>query len=121
MTAEELVLIQHQIRSIHVDPSIREYIVAIANATRSHQNSYLGVSPRGSLALFRASQALAAMRGRSYVIPDDVKLLAKPTLGHRIIVTPAARVRSITSTAILEEILQTIPVPNAWVGGGKGR
>src|SRR5689334_14706432 len=121
MTAEELVLIQRQIRSIHVDPSIREYIVAIANATRSHQNIYLGASPRGSLALFRASQALAAMRGRSYVIPDDVKLLVKPTLAHRIIVTPAARVRSITSTAILEEILQTIPVPNAWVGGGKGR
>ena len=121
MTAEELVHIQQQIRAIHVDPSIREYIVAIANATRNHQNIYLGVSPRGSLALFRASQALAAMRGRGYVIPDDIKLLAKPTLGHRIIVTPAARVRAITSTNILDEILQSIPVPNAWVGGGRGR
>jgi MoxR-like ATPase len=121
MTAEELLLIQRQVRSIHVDPSIREYIVAIANATRSHASIYLGASPRGSLALFRASQALAAMRGRGYVIPDDVKLLAKPTLAHRLIVTPAARVRSITSTAVLEEILQTVPVPNAWVGGGKGR
>lgn len=121
MTAEELVLIQQQVRNIHVDPTIREYIVAIANATRNHNNIYLGSSPRGSLALFRASQALAAMRGRGYVIPDDVKLLAKPTLAHRIIVTPAARVRSITSTAILEEILQNIPVPGAWVGGGKGR
>ena len=121
MTAEELVHIQQQIRAIHVDPSIREYIVAIANATRNHQNIYLGVSPRGSLALFRASQALAAMRGRGYVIPDDIKLLAKPTLAHRIIVTPAARVRAITSTNILDEILQSIPVPNAWVGGGRGR
>lgn len=121
MTAEELVLIQQQVRNIHVDPTIREYIVAIANATRNHNNIYLGSSPRGSLALFRASQALAAMRGRGYVIPDDVKLLAKPTLAHRIIVTPAARVRSITSIAILEEILQNIPVPGAWVGGGKGR
>ncbi len=122
MTAEELVHIQHQVRTIHVDPSIREYIVAIANATRTHQNIYLGVSPRGSLALFRASQALAAMRGRGYVIPDDVKLLTKPTLAHRIIVTPAARVRAISSTAILDEILQSVPVPNAWVGGvGKGR
>jgi MoxR-like ATPase len=121
MSAEELITIQHQVRAVHVDPSIREYIVSIANATRSHQNIYLGVSPRGSLALFRASQALAAMRGRGYVIPDDIKLLAKPTLAHRIIVTPAARVRSITSTTILEEILQAIPVPNAWVGGGKGR
>ncbi len=121
MSADELVLIQRQIRAIHVDASIREYIVAIANATRHHQNIYLGVSPRGSLALVRASQALAAMRGRGYVIPDDIKLLVKPTLAHRIIVTPAARVRSITSTVILDEILQTVPVPNAWVGSGKGR
>ncbi len=121
MKAEELVLIQQQVRSIHVDPSIREYIVAIANATRNHNNIYLGASPRGSLALYRASQALAAMRGRGYVIPDDVKLLTKPTLAHRIIVTPAARVRAITSTAILDEILQSVPVPGAWVGGGRGR
>ncbi len=121
MTAEELVHIQQQVRSVHVDPSIREYIVAISNATRTHQNIYLGVSPRGSLSLFRASQALAAMRGRGYVIPDDIKLLVKPTLAHRIIVTPAARVRSVTSSAILDEILQSVPVPNAWVSGGKGR
>lgn len=121
MTAEELVRIQQQVRTIHVDPSIREYIVAIANATRNHVNIYLGASPRGSLALFRASQALAAIRGRGYVIPDDVKLLARPTLAHRIIVAPAARVRGITPSAILEEILQSVPVPGAWVGGGKGR
>ncbi|HYT37309.1 MAG TPA: MoxR family ATPase [Ktedonobacteraceae bacterium] len=121
MIAEELVLIQRQIRSIHVDPSIREYIVAIANATRNHNNIYLGSSPRGSLALYRASQALAAIRGRGYVIPDDVKLLTKPTLAHRLIVTPAARVRAITSTSVLDEILQSVPVPGAWVGGGKGR
>src|SRR6202140_2687626 len=121
MTAEELVVIQQQVRAVHVDPSIREYIVAIASATRNHPHIYLGASPRGSLALFRATPALAALRGRGFVIPDDVKLLAKPTLAHRIIVTPAARVRSITSTAILDEILQSVPVPGAWVGGGKGR
>jgi MoxR-like ATPase len=121
MTAEELVLIQQRIRSIHVDPSIREYIVAISNATRNHNNIYLGASPRGSLALYRTSQALAAIHGRGYVIPDDVKLLVQPTLAHRIIVTPAARVRAITSTAILDEILQSVPVPGAWVGGGKVR
>src|SRR6266704_1702415 len=120
MTAEELVTIQQQVRTIHVDPSIREYIVAISNATRNHNNIYLGASPRGSLALFRTSQALAAMRGRGYVIPDDVKILVKPTMAHRIIVTPAARVRAVTSTAILDEILQSVPVPGAWVGGGKG-
>jgi MoxR-like ATPase len=121
MTAEELIDIQHQVRDIHVAPSIREYIVSIANATRSHQQIYLGVSPRGSLALFRASQALAAIRGRGYVIPDDVKLLVNATLAHRIIVTPAARVRAVTSSALLEEILQTVPVPDAWVASGKGR
>ena len=121
MVAEELVVIQKQVRSIHVDPSIREYIVAIANATRNHNNIYLGSSPRGSLALYRASQALAAIQGRGYVIPDDVKLLTKPTLAHRIIVTPAARVRAITSTTVLDEILQSVPVPGAWVGGGKVR
>ncbi|MBE3561939.1 MAG: MoxR family ATPase [Ktedonobacteraceae bacterium] len=121
MTAEELVHIQQQVRTVHVDPSIREYIVALVSATRNHPNIYLGGSPRGSLALFKATQALAAMRGRGYVIPDDVKLLVKPTLAHRIIVTPAARVRSITPAAVLDEILQSVPVPNAWVGGGKGR
>src|ERR1700704_5828093 len=121
MTAEELVRIQRQVRSIHVDASICEYIVAITNATRNHQNIYLGSSPRGSLALFGAAQALAAMRGRNYVIPDDVKLLVKPPLAHRIIMTPAARVRSIAPTTILDEIMQSVPVPNAWVGGGKGR
>ena len=97
MGAEELLVIQKQVKSVHVDPSIREYIVAIANATRNHNNIYLGFSPRGSLALYRTSQALAAIRGRGYVIPDDVKLLTKPTLAHRIIITPAARVRAITS------------------------
>ncbi len=121
ITAEELVRIQRQVCLIHVDPSIYEYIVAIANATRNHQNIYLGASPRGSLSLVRAAQALAAMRGRGYVIPDDVKLLVKPTLAHRIIMTPAARARSIASATILDEILQTVPVPNAWGSGGKGR
>lgn len=121
MTAEELVYIQQQVRTIHVEPSIRKYIVDIANATRNHPNIYLGASPRGSLALFRAVQAWAAMRGRGFVQPDDVKFLAKPILAHRMIVTPAARVRSITSTAVLEEILQNVPVSDAWVGGGKVR
>ncbi|MEO7020316.1 MAG: MoxR family ATPase [Ktedonobacteraceae bacterium] len=121
MGAEELIQIQQQVRSIHVDPSIREYIVSLTGATRSHNNIYLGASPRGSLALFRASQALAGIRGRGYVIPDDVKLLTKATLAHRIIVSPAARVRGITSEAILDEILMTIPVPGASVVGGKGR
>src|SRR5213079_879094 len=97
MSAEELILIQRQVRTVRVDTLFREYIVRITSATRNHPNIYLGVSPRGSLALFRGAQALAAMYKRDYVIPDDIKYLVKPTLAHRIIVTPAARVRSITS------------------------
>jgi MoxR-like ATPase len=116
ISAEELVELQMAIREVHVDTSVREYIVAIADATRHHANVYLGVSPRGSLALFRASQALAAIEGRDYVIPDDVKALARATLSHRIIVTPAARVRGVTPIAILDELLQETPVPGAWIG-----
>jgi MoxR-like ATPase len=113
---QELSEIQTLVREIHADSSIREYVVAIAHATRHHQDVYLGVSPRGSLALFRTSQALAALRGREYVIPDDVKALAKATLTHRIIVAPAARVRGVTASAVLDEILESVPVPKAWVG-----
>ncbi len=116
ISAEELIAIQQQVRELHADSSIREYVVAIAQATRHHQDAYLGVSPRGSLALFRTSQALAALRGREYVIPDDVKALAKATLTHRIIVAPAARVRGVTASAMLDEILDSVPVPKAWVG-----
>ncbi len=116
IAAEELVSIQHLVREIHADTSIREYIVGIAQATRHHADVYLGVSPRGSLALFRTSQALAALRGREYVIPDDVKALTKATLTHRIIVSPAARVRGVTASSVLDEILDTVPVPKAWVG-----
>src|SRR5579885_817769 len=108
ISAEELIAIQRQIREIHADSSIREYVVSIAQATRHHQDVYLGVSPRGSLALFRTSQALAALRGRDYVIPDDVKALVKATLTHRIIVSPAARVRGVTASAVLDEILETV-------------
>jgi len=116
ISAEELVDLQTAIREIHVDATVREYIVMLTNATRHHTNVYLGASPRGSLALFRAGQALAAFEGRDYVIPDDIKALVKATLSHRIIVTPAARVRGVTPIAVLDEILQEIPVPGAWVG-----
>src|SRR5207248_10064818 len=79
MTADELVRIQQQVRNIHVDPSIREYIVGIASMTRNHANVYLGASPRGSLAMFRASQAMAAIGGGGYVIAADVNLLVSAT------------------------------------------
>ena len=114
--AAELLQIQQAVRQqVHVDALIREYIVSIVGATRQHPDVYLGASPRGSLALFRTGQAWAALQGRDYVIPDDVKALAEPTLAHRLIVSPAARIKGITGQAVIAEILESIPVPGARV------
>ncbi|MCL5266288.1 MAG: MoxR family ATPase [Chloroflexi bacterium] len=112
VSVEELVEIQQVVRrDIYVDPSIRNYVVSIVATTRQHPDVYLGASPRGSLALFRTSQARAALEGRDYVIPDDVKALAQPTLAHRIIVSPSARIRNVSSATIVSEILESLPVP----------
>ncbi|MCL4508555.1 MAG: MoxR family ATPase [Chloroflexi bacterium] len=109
--AEELVAAAEQVREVFVENSLRDYIVRLVHATREHTDVYLGASPRGSLALFHAAQARAAVEGRDYVIPDDVKALAKPTLAHRLIISPAARIRSVDSISIIDEILHSIPVP----------
>ena len=98
---------------MYVDRLVSEYIVAVVTATREHQEVYLGASPRGSLALYRASQARAMMYGRDYVIPDDVKELGEPTLAHRLIVSPAARIRNVDPRQIIEEIVEAVPVPGA--------
>ncbi|HEU5347864.1 MAG TPA: MoxR family ATPase [Ktedonobacterales bacterium] len=111
LTAHELTSIQHQIREIRVPEEIRRYIVDLVSSTRQHQQVYLGASPRGSLALFRGAQAYAALNGREYVLADDVKALVKPTLSHRLIIAPAARVRGVTPSAVLEEVLVTVPTP----------
>jgi MoxR-like ATPase len=94
---------------------VKKYIVDLVNATRSHPDVYLGSSPRGSLALFRTAQARAAMAGREYVIPDDVKALAEVALAHRIIVGPAARIKDISSRTIVHDVLASTPVPGASV------
>jgi MoxR-like ATPase len=118
LTADDLLAIQTRVHDVRVDPELRRYIVGLVAATREHQNVYLGVSPRGSLALFRTAQARAALDGRDYVIPDDIKALLKATLGHRLIVAPAARVRGITAAAVLDEISATVPVPGGpWAAG----
>ena len=114
--ARTLKLAQRAAHAVHVDRGIREYIVALAEATRAHGEVYLGVSPRGSLALYQASRALAAMRGRDFVLPDDIKELAIPTLAHRIIVSPAARMKNLDGRDIIHELLTTVPVPGARVG-----
>lgn len=112
-TADDLIEAQDQVADIHVDDSLRDYLLEIVRATRSHPDVGLGASPRGSLALFRASQALAALRGRDYVLPDDVKYLAPFSLAHRILVRPESQLRGRTGIGVLQGILETTPVPVA--------
>jgi MoxR-like ATPase len=111
VSVEELAQVQEQVRHAYVDPLIKEYIVSLANATRNHPDVYLGASPRGSLALYHTSQALAALQGRDFVIPDDIKALAECTLAHRIIVSPSARIRNVDTRAMVQEILSAVSVP----------
>ena len=108
---EDLVQAQDAIKQVHVEGLVKEYIVDLVEATRKHDDIYLGSSPRGSLALYNASRAWAALQGRDFVIPDDVKDLAEPTLAHRMIVSPAARMKGIDSRAVVRELLGIIPVP----------
>ena len=108
---EELLQAAQAIKKIHVAPSIRRYIVELTARTRQSGEVYLGASPRGSLALFRTGQARAALLGRDYVLPDDIKELAIPVLAHRIIVSPAARLRDLNSDRIVQEIVLDTAVP----------
>jgi MoxR-like ATPase len=109
--AEELLAMQAQIRTILVERSVREYIVRVVRATRDHQAVELGVSPRGTLSLYRSAQALAALRGRPFVIPDDVKYLAPSVLTHRIMISPQTRLRGRRPEEVVMEIVETVPVP----------
>ena len=113
VSLEDLLQLQQEVRGVYVDRLVSEYIVAVTTATREHQEVYLGASPRGSLALYRAAQARAMLYGRDYVIPDDVKELGEPTLAHRLIVSPAARIRNVDPRQIIEEIVEAVPVPGA--------
>lgn len=108
---ERLVAAASAVRSVTVAAPVRDYIVGLVQATRSHPALALGASPRASLALRRAAQALAAVRGRSYVLPDDVKELAFPVLGHRMIPTGQSRLRGTALADVLGEILTRVPVP----------
>jgi MoxR-like ATPase len=109
-SVEELREMQVGVREIYVDSSVSDYIVRLVNATRSHPDVYLGASPRGSLALYRAGQAMAALSARDYVIPDDIKALAEPALAHRLIIKTAASIRDVDPGAIIRELLETIPI-----------
>lgn len=113
ISIDDLVTAQRAVRNIYVADEVKQYIVSLVNATRQHPDVYLGSSPRGSLALFRTSQTRAAMAGRDYVIPDDVKALAEVTLAHRVIVGPASRIKDISSRTVIQDVLASTPVPGA--------
>jgi len=108
---EEILDAIEAVKEIYVSDAIKRYIVDITTQTRQSGDVHLGASPRGSLALFRTGQARAALRGRDHVLPDDIKALAVPVLGHRIIIGPAARMGEITPDRIVREIARSIPVP----------
>ncbi len=110
---------QETIKHVHVSEPVKRYIVELVRATREHSEVYLGASPRGSLGLFRAGQARAALLGRDFVLPDDVKALAPFILAHRIVVSPAARLTDVNATRIVRDILDTLPVPGGDLGGGE--
>ena len=111
MSTEELTAMQEMIKQVYVAPAVKRYIVDLTRATRDNSDVYLGSSPRGSLGLYRAGQARAALQGRDYVLPDDIKALAVHVLAHRMVINPAARLRNLTADQIVEEILSNLPVP----------
>jgi MoxR-like ATPase len=113
ISSEELMEAQEAIRQVYVDDLVKAYIVDLVSSTRDHPDIYLGASPRGSLALFLASRAWAALEGRDFVLPDDIKRLAEATLAHRIIISPSARIKNVTSRQIVEDALRHTPVPGA--------
>jgi MoxR-like ATPase len=111
ISVEELQEVMQEIKKIYVSKPVKRYVVDLVNRTRQSADVYLGASPRGSLALFRTGQAVAALAGRDFVLPDDIKSLAVPVLAHRVIVGPAARLRELSDEKIVEEILENLPVP----------
>jgi MoxR-like ATPase len=110
LAVEELRDLQTAVREIYVDSTVSDYIVRLVNGTRNHPDVYLGASPRGSLALYRAGQAMAALLGRDYVIPDDIKALAEPALAHRLIIKTSSTIHDVQPGQVVRELLDTTPV-----------
>ncbi len=111
LSVTELREVQQRVREVYVNDLVKKYIVRLVHGTRTHPDVYLGASPRGSLALYKMAQARAATFDRDYVIPDDIKELAQPTLAHRLIISPAARLKNVQADRIIEELLHSVPVP----------
>jgi len=110
-SASEILDIRRQVQHVYMEPSVRGYILEIVRKTRTNHSITLGGSPRASLALYRASQALALIRGRDFVLPDDVKQLAMPVLGHRLILSTEAYLHNTSKEELIADILSTLPVP----------
>jgi MoxR-like ATPase len=111
ITVEEFSGAQDAVQDVYVDELIKRYILDIVTATRQHPDIYLGASPRGSLALYRTSQAHAALAGRDYVVPDDVKAVVGDALGHRVIVSPSARIRNVDGDVLVHDVVGQLAVP----------
>ncbi len=116
VSVDELLKAQRAVRDSYLNYDVKAYIVELVTATRRHPDVYLGSSPRGALGLYRLAQANAALQGREFVLPDDVKLLAEAVLAHRIILGPTARIKDISSGSIVQYILNTTPIPGVTVG-----
>jgi len=117
---EELLAMQQEVRKVYVEPSLKDYIVSLVEATRRHEQVLLGASPRGSLAILRMAQVWAALEGRDYVLPDDVKRVAIPCLVHRLILRPEARMREVSPERLLHGLVETVEVPTTlkpWTSG----
>jgi len=116
VSVEELLQAQVAVREIYSNYDIKQYIISLVTATRNNPDIYLGASPRGALALMRTAQANAALEGRDYIIPDDIKAMAESTLAHRIIVGPSARIKEISPRSLVQHIVAATPIPGATVG-----
>jgi MoxR-like ATPase len=111
VTVDEVLACQQAVREVYVDEKLRNYIVELVRATRDHDDVLLGGSPRASIALVRTAQALSAVRGHNFVLPDDVKRMAPAVLGHRLILRPESRLRKVTAAKVVDEILEEVAVP----------
>jgi len=111
VTDQQIVECQQAVRGVYVDPKVRQYILQLVTQTRENEHLLLGGSPRASIALFRAAQSLAAMRGRNFVLPDDVKAIAAPVMTHRVILRPESRLRRVTAEQVISTLLEQIAVP----------
>jgi MoxR-like ATPase len=110
-SAQDILKAQEEVRQIHVDDKVRHYLLQIIHGTREHEDIALGGSPRASMALFRTAQAWAAIQGRDYVLPDDVKRMCQPVLGHRLILKPESRLRRQAPAAVINEVVADVKVP----------